>query len=100
MFLRMLLPRRILHPDGVSSFVILLLQRIEETPRNPLLRPKAEPPAKSQQNHYRKNPRNNPLLALPLFFGIVLFSVQKCHDPLAYRTLRRTPKFPKMKLWG
>src|ERR1700680_1800928 len=67
-----LLPLRIVHPDAVSGFVILLLQGIEEVADNAFLRPMAKPPAQGGPDHQNRDGRNDSHPALSRFCRVVL----------------------------
>src|SRR5579864_2393100 len=59
MLVGMLLPLRIVHPDAVSHFVILLLQGVKEVADDALFRPIAVKPDHSEDNHYERDCRDD-----------------------------------------
>lgn len=56
----MLRPIRIMHPDAVGGFEILLLQGFEKIPHDVFFAPIAEPPAETYDNHDYRDDQYQP----------------------------------------
>ena len=75
----MLGPVGIVHPDGISGFVVLLLQGFKEIAHDPFRSPGGEAPYEEGNDEKRDNGRGNGHLLSPGFFGIVLLRVEQRH---------------------
>src|SRR5256885_16065781 len=78
-FLRVLLPIRIGHPEGISRFVIFVLDGLEEVVHDPLFSPVAKVISKISQKQNAEDSNYDDLLSPFIATGIVRGRLKESH---------------------
>lgn len=95
-FLRMLLPIGIMHPDAVCALIIFLLQRREEPVGHVLFGPVTEAPDHKGQNHNREDYDGDNFFAAALTGKVWLRSIEQGHNYLSITETGSRSKVPEL----